>query len=338
MDQNTPDPDRIRTIMRDLRMKYIKSPRDEKLQEIFQWLVGRGSLRQMPNQIANGARLAEGRAVAVSGYSGEGKTTAIGRIFANNPNLPDFGQPSCKVVCVTTPAPCTLKTLGRAILRALGYPLNADRKEHEIWEMVHARLAQMGTQIIFIDELQNVTSIAKKDEATRIRDTLKSLMNSPEHPVCLMFSGLPEIERFLTEDEQVARRTRFVKFETINESNAAVIKAIIKSYTNVAALAVTFGDKLAERLIHASNGRFGVIIEMTLEAIEIALEAGATELTREHFATAYVWRTGNAAPANPFVADNWRAINSRRVHLRDVFDGHEDQEAQATKKTSRRRR
>ncbi len=306
---------RIDEIMNAVRLRYIKSPRDHQLREMFDWLIARGNLRVMPNQTGDGKRRVEGRVVAVPGQSGAGKTTAIERMLAQHPDLPDFGKPSCPVISVTTPGSCTLKTLGRAILWRLGYPLQVDRKEHEVWEMVQIRLTTLGTKLIYIDELQNVTKDAKKNEAPRIRNTLKSLLNNQENPICLLLSGTPEIQQFIEEDTQIRRRTRFVLFRSFCESDTAAIKGTVKTLVETSGLTVDFRGQLAQRLLHAGLDELGTAIEISIEAIEIALQSSATIATREHFAIAYARRTQNAAPANPFVANNWRAIDCRRVGM-----------------------
>jgi hypothetical protein len=307
-----------------LRQKYIKSPRDTALEEAFRFLTERVA-SFMPNLAMDddSADDVEGRAVAVLGQSGAGKSTALGRILASHPLLPDYGKPTCPVIGLTAPAPCTLKTLGRAILACLGYPIIADRKEHEIWEELHKRLTKMGTLIIFIDEMQNATTNAKKDEAGRIRDTLKSLLNSKTHPVCLMLAGLPELKYFLEADTQLRRRTRFVELKSLNESDIAPVKGTIAVLAKAADLTANFEGDLAARLIAAALGEFGTAIEMTLEAIEHALSSGQLILTRENYAAMFAERTGNSAPANPFVADNWRQIDCSYVLMDDTNEREE---------------
>jgi hypothetical protein len=346
-DDNTHDPiadaakiAAIRTTMKALRKKYIASPRDADLKDAFDLLIYRAIHLSFPDQPIDDEdvdadydddddfdnedsaddHFVEGRALAVLGHSGAGKSTALARVLANQ--LADYGQPTCLVIYVCAPAPCTLKTLGRAILRCLGYPVIADRKEHEIWDEVRNRLAKMGTRIVYIDEMQNITSNAKKDEANRIRDTLKSLMNSPEHPICLLLAGLPELKYFLEEDTQVRRRTRFVPLESLSENDLGAVKGTVQVLAKFAGLTANFSGHLGQRLIHASLNEFGTMIEMTHEAIEHALKSGANVVTRENYATSFAQRTGNLAPANPFVADDWRGINCSYV----LMEGPNDRE------------
>ncbi|WP_294540022.1 ATP-binding protein [uncultured Rhodoblastus sp.] len=342
-----------RAIMKALRMKYIASPRDAELQKALDYIIYRATHLAMPIQAADDeidndfdddyeddfddeSYFVEGRALAVLGHSGAGKSTALARILAAK--FPDYGKPSCLVVYVTAPAPCTLKTLGRKILHRLGYPLVADRKEHEVWEAVRLHLAKIGTRILIIDEMQNITSNAKSDEVARIRDTLKSLLNSEEHPICLVFAGLPELQYFLEADTQIRRRTRFVEFKSLSESDLGAAKGTVNALAKSAGLTTDFGDHLGQRLIHAALCEFGTLIDMTLEAIEHALKSGANALNSEDYATAFALRTGNTAPANPFATDAWRQIDCSFVLMDDPRERDQPIEnSRGAKNTGRRK-
>lgn len=67
-------------------------------------------------------------------------------------------------------------------------------------------------------------------------------------------------------------------------------------------------DNLASRLIHASRGRFGRIVETTIDAIQRALHDGDSTLNVEHFATAWGVQEGCAWSDNVFVAEDWATI------------------------------
>jgi hypothetical protein len=341
-----------RAIMKALRLKYIASPRDAELEKGVDDIIYRATHLAIPVEIMDDKfdgeydeyddedHFVEGRALAVLGHSGAGKSTALARILATK--FPDYGKPSCLVVYVSAPAPCTLKTLGRKLLHRLGYPLVADRKEHEIWEAIRLHLAKLGTRILIIDEMQNITANARADEAERIRDTLKSLLNSEEHPICLIFAGLPELQFFLEADTQLRRRTsRWVAFKSLSESDLGGVKGTVQVLAKSAGLTADFSGHLGQRLIHAALNEFGTMIEMTLDAIWNALKSDATAVTREDFATIFALRTGNAAPANPFVADNWRQIDCSYVLMDDPNERDEpvnDQKGAGRGKNPRRQR
>lgn len=93
----------------------------------------------------------------------------------------------------------------------------------------------------------------------------------------------------------------------------ASAKGTVQVLAKSAGLTADFSGHLGQRLISAALCEFGTMIDMTLDAIENALKSGATAVTLEDFATIFALRTGNAATANPFVADNWRQIDCSYV-------------------------
>lgn len=335
-DHDTDRESATRTRMKALRLKYIASPRDDQLRDAVSYIAYRAAHLAKPAEADDDGDddyFEEGCSMAVLGHSGAGKSTALKRALAKS--FTDYGKPSCPAVYITAPAPCTLKTLGRKILHSLGYPIVADRKEHEIWEAVRQSLAATGTRILIIDEMQNITSNAKTDEAGRIRDTLKSLLNSEGHRICLIFAGLPELRLFLEADTQIRRRTRrWVEFKSLSENDLSAIKGAVRTLAQCAGLTTDFSGQLGQRLIAAALCEFGTVIDMTLDAIEHAIHSGATAMTREDFATIFAQRTGNSAPANIFVADHWRQIDCRYV----LMDDPNERSAPADPKGSGRRK
>lgn len=65
-------------------------------------------------------------------------------------------------------------------------------------------------------------------------------------------------------------------------------------------------------MTHAALNRFGVVIELIHEAIELAV-VGGLPLGIEQFATAFTDRTGCSAPMNPFITAGWAELDCTLV-------------------------
>lgn len=297
---------RLKTVQR-LRKRYIETPRDAQIRTKFD-----GVLKNLALKAGNGVQDELGGLVVVA-ESGAGKTTSIRWMLSNHPALPDFGQPGCPVVSVMAPGPCTLKQLGRVILKNLGYPLVADRKEHETWEIVRRKLAELGVVLLHIDEIQNITDSATTAEAARLRDTLKSLLNDPDNPIGLLLSGLPSVRSFLEEDYQLVRRMNFLALEPLPKGRAGAIANVAADYARAAGLKAEIGGDLVQRLVHSVQGAMGESIKRVCDAIELALESGDETLTGKHFAGQHARRTGCGPRANPFLVQDWWDIQPGRV-------------------------
>lgn len=311
-----------RRVMERVEAKYIRSDRDVALEMGISSLIERMVTLTKPDAPPAAKKGREGHSLVVIGESGAGKSTALERHFSRHPAFPGYGvqRSGCPLVTVTVDDPCTLKQLGRQLLDEIGYPLMTDKKEHIVWEMARARVASMNIRVIHFDEIQNVSKCANIIEADKIRGTLKSLMNDKRHPVCLVLSGMPEFKTFIEEDAQNVRRSDFIEFGALTTSDLETVRETIKGLSSVAKLAVDpkTVQEIAPRLMHASTYQMGIAIEMVQQAIENALRADARTLTEEDFATMFARRTGNAAPANPFIAPNWHEIDCSKPLQKDA--------------------
>jgi hypothetical protein len=206
--------------------------------------------------------------------------------------------------------------LGQTVLSALGYTTQRELKENVVWELVRRHLELRGVRFLHIDEFQHLVQTRNPIEIQKVRDTLKGLMQSPGWPVWLILSGLPEIAGIVEGDTQIRRRCRFVRFEDIGlERDVKLVRRVISYYGNEKAdLSVDClaTDEFISRLLHASLGQFGILVELIQDAIKRALTSPSTALRPDHFADAYAARTGCNGDQNVFtVTTDWTLIDVR---------------------------
>lgn len=318
---------RLQTIER-LKAKYVSEKRDALMEDAIRFLI---------ETIVMGG---EARAIVVAALSREGKTRMIMHALAKFPMFEGFDHPGSQspVVMIKTPSPCGLKELGYATIERLGYPLVADRTKDVVWRMARAKIDMTEKAILFYDEIHNITEQAGTKNAVELRDLLKTFLNDPQRPVCLILSGLPSIKDFLELDDEERARCRFIGIEPLTTNDIDDIGDIIEDYAKDAGLRAPSDMRtdLVPVHLHASLYRTGLAIEMIIDAINEALKAGANQLTRrEHFADMFTGRTGNAPSANPYLVANWHEIDCSRVLLKgDERDRHPPS---SSNKTRRRR-
>lgn len=297
-----------------LKNTHIETDWDPELRRKFETLVRSVLIPRQHGDASAAEGRHEGRCLFVSGDAGTGKTASLERLFRTHSILQPQGEQRSPLLRVIVPAPCTLKTLGREVLRALGYPLARELAENIIWARIQELLPVAGVLVIHFDETHNLTDNANVVQMDNIRKTFKMLMVS-SWPVGLIISGLPSLIPEMRKIDEIRRRGQFVSVPllTMPDDNE-MVAGIVSGLAEVVGLTIGAEDAgvIAPRLIHASLRRFGIAIELIHEAIELAM-LEKKPLSIEHFATAFVDRTGSGALMNPFVASNWAEIDCSLV-------------------------
>jgi len=312
-----------------LRSKYIKMPRDQVLADQFDRLFYRSVQRRDVTIPPRENNRTEMRGMVVVGETGAGKTRSLRRLFGGHPALSGYGEigSPCPLITVSVPSPSTLKLMGIATLRQLGYELARDKKEWDVWKQVRFHLRERRILCVHYDEAQHVLQNKTSDEVEKIANTCKDLQLNTEWPVMTILSGLPRLVRFSHLDRQFGRRQMYLRFDTVSVASLGrTLTSIVRSYSEAAGLApvILEHDDFMPRLVHAACSAFGLVIEVTLDAIEEALYTSASALRLEHFEAAYARRTGCDTRFNPFLSPEWATIDTRRVMTTETNREEED--------------
>lgn len=264
------------------------------------------------------ARAREAHGIALLGASGTGKSCAIAQLITKMHTK--FGQDRLTdqaIVSLRVPSPATLKFVGHMLLRELGYNLSAERQAWYIWDLARHQLRERGVLFLHLDEAQDLSSRGTKHQLNSVASMLKTLMTDGDWPVGILLSGTLELGDILNHDSQLARRMDTVRFDPLClAANTSDIQELVAAYSSRASLTLTneaVDLRFAERLIHAAAFQFGLVIEITIAAIEAAYLSGSTVLTKNHFARAFEVRTACPDAFNPFIADDYYKIDARRV-------------------------
>lgn len=301
-----------------LRAQFIRHERFDLLQSQFHML-----LEKRLADISAG-RSADAHGIALSGASGTGKSCAIAQLIAGaQKELAMSSLPAATIISLRVPSPATLKFMGQVILRALGYNLSAERQAWYIWDLVRHQLKVRKVLFLHLDEAQDLSSRGTKVELNAVASMLKTLMTDPDWPIGILLSGTDELERTLNHDPQLARRMEAFYFAPLSAvGHAPDTVGLIEDY----AVRVGLGAapdaqmiELAERLIHAAAFQFGLVIEIIIAAIELALLERANVLQARHFALAFELRSSCSDAFNPFIVNDYRQIDARKVFTREAF-------------------
>lgn len=316
-----------------VKSKYVTSANDARLRYEFNRLLRHAGFRANTTMARSRNNRREGRLLVLTAPSGAGKTRSLLRTIRRHPKLAGYDPEGTDgpVTLVNVPSPCTLKQLGRDTIARAGYPLARDLPEAMTWEKVRDQLDAGNKLIVCYDEMQHITQTPNIDEHRKVANTIKDMMINPDWRISVIVCGLPSVAQFIRSEIQLERRARFVTLKPLRSpDDNADIAAVIAGLAQIAGLSVEAGVEadLAPRLIHAAGNLFGIAIEITHDAIEVALDAETFDadpaddtlslraapfaaprgiLTRDHFAEALERRIGCSDEENPFVSGDWLA-------------------------------
>jgi len=254
----------------------------------------------------------EARGITVIGESRQGKSTEIDRLLAKFNDgttiMPD-GRPARIETCLLS-GRVTWKDLGIEILGVLGYPLKGRHSQSEIWSKVRKCAELQGVVGIHFDECQHVFTAEDSVTNQKILDSFKSLLKDHNWPLMLIISGIPSLAAHIKKEEQLDRLLRTVSFDGIDltrETDEEELIHLVFSYAKKADL--KFADIDMEdffsRLAFAACNRWGLVIELLIEAFSRARLSDAEVCDIGHFSTAFANKTGFPEGYSPFTMPNY---------------------------------
>lgn len=310
----------IRKIIQDLRSAFVPTPSFAKLEAHFRTL-----LEQRRADVADGM-MNNARGIVLVGQSGSGKTTAIQEMIRRNKDLlqTDPTQDICEFFSLQVPSPATMKFVGAATLRALDFPYSGDKQGPAIWDQVKVQLKLRQACFLHLDEAQDLARYQTDKERQSVVNTLKSVMENSLWPTGLILSGMPDLKKIVNQDPQLARRLYPVEIDRLHAiKNVAPVLDIVQKFVaraKIEAQPCVQSESFAQRLIHAADYEFGLMTEITVQALSKALfsEGLDARLKLCHFADVFYDRSAAIDALNPFIAEDFARIDPRQIF---EFDG-----------------
>lgn len=265
-----------------------------------------------------------GRALLVDGRAGVGKSVTCQKVLDARPEFAPDENGRSTLLRFVAPSPFTVAALGNMLTDRLAYRSTRFIRESKVWPMVHRLLPEQGVRILAMDEAQHSDQIEKADSVKTIENSFKRLMQNSEWPVWWIFVGLPEIRRFFRDDDSMRRRVTVVEFQTLSfEQDVQVVKdtvaLILQAVPGIDGSKLCT-DEFVHRLIHATFGAFGILIEFIQDAVCECIGSGETTLTAMHFADVYAARTGALDCDNVFLIGRFTMIDVGNALYVDEVD------------------
>lgn len=279
------------------------------------------------------ARLRVGKSelkgAALIGPAGAGKSRIAAEIIAEHHALTEAAgdrQFGTRVVSVVVPGRATVKETLRAILRTLGHPAKGARDEDYLGQLVTEYFKECRIAALHLDEVQDSGRYKTNDSMEVFLKRFRNMMQDTAWPVCLIMTATAEARHMINHDPTFTRRLRPIEIKPITfaRDGAVLRKALMQLFhdAGVSDPGLLAIDEFIKILIHAAAGRFGVAMEMSIEAIGECLADDTREMDMAYFADAYALRMDCDEEMNPFVSENWKTIDTLSALQRFEEDRH----------------
>jgi type II secretory pathway predicted ATPase ExeA len=249
------------------------------------------------------------------------KSTIAKGYASDYPRYDEDERTVIPVLYVELPSQPTSKVIAEAFLNAMGDPYaergGAEQKLHRIRHLLTA----CSVELVIIDEFQHLTDNLDARNRDIAADTLKNLMNNSCVPSVLL--GGPSCRDYFVKNQQLNRRCTpkisLRPFGLVTQEDGEVFQSMLKSleerlpFERESAL---MDLDLIEPLWFASFGLIGHLTQLVGAALDIALDAKAPTLSRQHLNRAFAETiyVGCADTRNPF----HKKFNNRP--LTEVFE------------------
>lgn len=299
-----------------IRSQHVSNKQDKLLESAVEGMTESQAAFMHSGNAASEAH--KQRGLFVIGESGTGKSTAIEQLFQKHAAFQryenEFGETVYPATSLEAPNPMTMKLLAKRGLESIGYPINKDRQENQMWDLFHYQLKERSVLWVHVDEMQHAIRSNTHAGIQSTADVVKSLLQMPDWPLNAIFSGVPSLAQFLQHgDKQLQNRCKVVRFDPLRPGQdtkrlQVVMGGVIVEHASMTAEDSVLTAPFVNRVMHATNHALGTAIQFTREVIFRALRNNRENVEADDFVKAYAEFTGCTPSANIFRADNWKEI------------------------------
>jgi hypothetical protein len=285
----------------------------------------------------------EQKGAALIGPAGTGKSRMAEKVirdFEAIAEATDGREFGSRIVSIIVPGRASIKDTLREILRQMGYPCEANRDEDYLTQRVMAQFEGQRVAALHLDEVQDSGRYATSDSMRMFSKKFRNLMQHRRWPVCLILTATLEGREFINHDQTLTRRLRPIEILPMSFSQDAQLlrnsAATLVHRAGLSDAGLFDVPEFLQILMHASAYRFGIAMEMTIEAIDEAMSEGDREIGLDHFVGAYYLRMNCDDDLNPFISPHWKVIDTTTAMDRILEQRKEELRKEAEKRKRRK--
>lgn len=253
------------------------------------------------------------RTMGVIGESGTGKSTALKHVLNSfnefKPYQNEHHETIIPMLSIEVEYSFTPKDLAIRILRKLGADGSHSSNETVLYDEMKSQLRASGTILLHLDEAQHLKKSGTSKAVMGLKERFKSFLSIEDWPLHLILSGVEDLSELFTGEQQMPNRSNVVRFDTL--SAPADNKLVLSLLNDIAGCCTLEIDKTLTtadflgRLVKATGGGLGTLIEMIRAACYKALSKGHTAVTLKDFEFVYGRFSGSLPSENIITATTW---------------------------------
>ncbi|MYN04550.1 AAA family ATPase [Pseudoduganella sp. DS3] len=265
------------------------------------------SLVEIKNQVLTCEQQQKGEGLLLLAPTGVGKSHLSNYLKRLWPDDHEGWKSTIPVVTFTLPSVVTKLRIAHALLRSIQPTANLSHNEQTVEERIQVLLSQIGTRVVIIDNVHDITARRKAGGIKEIGDWLRDIIDSSRRLFILL--GAPSAIEIINKSPQLRRRTtrqiRIDYFKINTPKKLEQFQAFLQRLDKELPLACTtsFDVDLTKRIYYATNGIFNYVFLLFSRAVAVAVTAGRESITQEDLEEAFRLVMGDSVKRtlNPFL-------------------------------------
>lgn len=259
------------------------------------------------------------------GPTESGKTSLTKRIIANhhaygeNSGKFEYGH---RIASVLLQPNGSVKDTYKEILKKInGYDVSQSRTEGYIKSCLNIALREERIAALHLDEFQDLGRL--KGTLTSFVTGFRHFMQNPDWPICLIITGTSDTKLILNKVPTLVSRLQPVEFRGVGKKEQVILRHAINRFSEIANVQLDEDirdDKtLIPRIVQGGAGVFGSSVKLIRSAFREALldpNESVKVLRYPHFIRAYDAHSNSDEEFNPFLVEDWRGIDARKLMAR----------------------
>ena len=267
------------------------------------------ALLEIKDQVRVCEQLHKGSGLLVLAPSGSGKSHLSRYLKQLWPDDHQGWKSKVPVVSFTLPSVMTKRSIAVELLRSIQPVAGTTQKDESLESRILTLLSHIGTRVIVIDNVHDITARRKAGGIKDIGDWIRDLIDSSK--ILIVLLGAPSALEIIQRNPQLRRRaTRQVKMDYFKINTPKTLldfQQFLKRLDAELPLACTteVTTQITKQIYFATNGIFDYVFSLFSRVVGIVVAAERDQWNQEDLAKGFQIMMGDSirSSLNPFLAN-----------------------------------